>query len=107
MRLERWSRLTGLCALGLSLALLPAGCSQHHVPTPSPDAGSEDSGAPDPEQPSEETVVLAPSGAEVEPAVSVMASGQFKMVGSLSVSSGVPSASESYELRSASLELRR
>lgn len=54
----------------------------------------------------EPTVELAPSGAEVAPAETVMSSGNFQMVGSLSVSSGQASASESYELRGAQVELR-
>jgi hypothetical protein len=104
MRLE-WSQWAIVCVF--SVSALATGCGQQHgVAAPSPDAGSEDSGVPA-EEPGEQTVELAPSGAEIEPATTVMSSGQFQLVGSLSVESGATSASQSYELRSGSLELRQ
>lgn len=104
MRLERWSRFSVVCAL--SASALAAACGQQHSVAPPPDAGGEDSGVPA-DEPGEQTVDLAPSGAEIEPAATVMSSSQFQLVGSLSVESGSTSASQSYELRNGSLELRQ
>jgi len=103
MRLERWSALAVVCAV--SVSALAVGCGQQHGVTPSADAGSEDGAVPA-EEPGQDTVELAPGGATIEPATTVMSSGQFQLVGSLSVASGAASASQSYELRSTSLELR-
>jgi PBP1b-binding outer membrane lipoprotein LpoB len=104
MRLKQMAPLRAAFAL-VTLLIVP-GCSQQHGVKPQPDAGAEDSDPTDLEPGAEPTVELAPSGAEVAPAATVMSSGNFQMVGSLSVSSGQTSASESYELRPAPIALR-
>jgi hypothetical protein len=104
MRRERWSLLAVVCAL--SVPTLAVGCSKELDPTPAADAGGEDSAEPG-DEPGEQTVELAPSGAEVEPAATVMSSGRFQLVGSLSVSSGTASASQNYELQRTTVELRQ
>ena len=101
LRWERRLRQVGVCAL--AAFALSVGCGDHDLPPHSNDGGSRRADAGSDEGDAAPSVVLAPSGAALSPAETVMTSGRFRLVGTMGVGSDARSASESFELRGASI----